>query len=188
MDTALGIERFTIDGEDVIRRGVYRLDEAMSTTSLPRKFSRIETITARASLRACQIAADLIERSAPGRALLERQMELTSDGTLWVVWRNLVSATSLEDDGSTSGVDVEQVGSDRLVALAYGDRLLLQSRAGVASDRVVLRWVREGSLSNSIERVGNHGLTDWISTASQRVGDWVVRSVATNVEASRVVH
>jgi hypothetical protein len=186
VDTALGIERFTIDGDDVIRRGVYRLDEAMSASNLPRKFARLDTIAARASLRACQMAADLIERTALGRALLEREMHLTSDGTLWVVWRNLVSATALADDGTTSAVDVEQVGSGRLRAAAYGDRLLVQSESGASADRLTLRWAREGANANTIERVGAHGLIDWISTGSARVGEWTVRRNGTSVEASRV--
>lgn len=70
---------------------------------------------------------------------------------------------------------------------AYGDRLLLQSASGTVSDRVVLRWMSDGATPNTIVRAGQHALTDWISAGSQRVGEWVVRRVATSVEASRVV-
>ena len=78
------------------------------------------------------------------------------------------------------------MGSGRLRAVAYGDRLLVQSESGASADRLTLRWAREGASANSIARVGAHGLLDWISTGSARVGGWTVRRNGTSVEASRV--
>ncbi|MBL8679521.1 MAG: DUF72 domain-containing protein [Myxococcales bacterium] len=126
VDTTLGIERFYIDNRQVLRRGIFSLEETVSIASLRRRLSRLESVP---SVRVCQVLAAALERTPLGRALLEREMELTTDGTLWVAWRNLVAAARGGHDGAVRQTDAAQSRDSHMPAhVAVADRSLAVAR------------------------------------------------------------
>jgi hypothetical protein len=150
--------------------------------TLRRRRSRLESVP---SVRLCQVLAAALERTPLGRALLEREMELTTDGTLWVVWRNLVAASALTPAGVVSSSDVVQLPSPRYRSSVIDDRLVIE---GVGTlERRALRWDGARSSGAGIDATGTHELRSWIASESERAGAWVVRRRGTTLEASRVV-